>query len=331
MRMIGIPRVIAQRALLAMCVLWFSGCSLLPQEEGSPAPVVVEPEAETAAEPPQPETTAEPSSRVPTPPPLPTVAIIVSGEQSAYADVANELAANLDNYDVYDLSDGTRPPVSVLRLVNDSNAGVVVAIGLRAALSSVSMSEKPVVFAQVFNHQDHGLLNDNSRGVSAIAPLDAQLAAWKEVDPELARVGVIIGEGHDDLVAEAELAAERHGVDLQIHISRSDQETLYFFRRMVRDIDGFWLFPDNRILSRRALHEIMEDAQHRQVRVLAPNDSMLGMGASISVTSVAADIAATITRIVRQIEAGNLALVPPITPLSDIRVRTSGAVRVVER
>jgi ABC-type uncharacterized transport system substrate-binding protein len=193
------------------------------------------------------------------------------------------------------------------------------------------MSERPVVFSQVFNYQDEKLLTENSRGVAAIPPLEAQLAAWKHSDPELTRIGAIVGEGHDHLIAEAELAAQKYGIELRVQVTRSDQETLYFFRRMVRNIDGFWLFPDSRILSRRALQEILDEAQNHQVAVLAPSESMLQAGASISISTVAADIAATIAELVGQIQAGKLQGIPPITPLSEIRVRTSDTVRVVER
>jgi ABC-type uncharacterized transport system substrate-binding protein len=262
---------------------------------------------------------------------LPSVAIVITSNQPAYADVAVELAERLENYEVYDLGDDRQPPVSVLRRINDSNSDVVVAIGLRAAQSSVAMADKPVIFSQVFNHQDHDLLSKNSRGVAAIPPLDAQLAAWKKIDPTLVRVGVIIGEGHDELIKRAYRAAEHHEIELRVQITSSDQETLYFFRRMIRDIDGFWLFPDNRILSGRVLQEMLDDANRQQVPVTVPSESMLKLGASLSITTVAEDIARTIVKVIREIKSGRLAELPPITQLSEIRVETNGTIQVVER
>ena len=324
----------AWRSLLPSLVLaaaGLSGCSLLPSPvEPMPAPEPVEPAPEPVIVAPPP--AAKPTARVtiPEPAPLPPLAIVLTSGQAAYADVAEALAQQFENHKIYDLSERGRPPVTVLRTINDSDSGIVVAIGLRAAKSSVAMSNKPVVFSQVFNYQDHGLLNENTRGVASVPPLDAQLAAWKEVDPTLARIGAIIGEGHEDLIAEAEVAAARHGVELLVHVTRSDQETLYFFKRMILDIDGFWLFPDNRVLSGRALQQIMEDAQRQHVPVLVPSESMLQMGASISISSVASDIAATISRVIRQIQAGDIESVPPITPLSAIRVLTNDAFKVVD-
>ncbi len=100
---------------------------------------------------------------------------------------------------------------------------------------------------------------------------------------------------------------------------------------MIRDIDGFWLFPDNRVLSARVLEQMLADASRQQVTVNVPSESMLQLGAMISMSTVAADIAATIVDIVRQIQAGGLAKVPPITQLSEIRVSTNSTTQVVER
>jgi len=309
-----------------------SGCSLLYPEPVPEEPdVVVEPLPTVEPLPPVEPQELPQAVVVPKPTPLPPIAIVLTSSQPAYADVARELAGNFEHSETYDLSDNARSPVSVLHAINDSNSQTVVAIGLRAAKSTVAMSHKPVVFSQVFNYQDHGLVTDNTRGVATVVPLDAQLAAWKTFDPGLEKVGAVIGEGHEDMISEAKLAAERHGIALSIHVTHSDQETLYFFKRMMRDIDGFWLFPDNRVLSRRALQQIMEDTQRHQIAVMVPSESMLQIGASISASSVASDIAATITRVVRKIEAGGIAEVPAITPLSEIRVKYKDTVQVVDR
>lgn len=311
-------------------VLLLSGCATW---QADPRPVVRDDPVDVAVidSTPLDGVTVTPLSRQPWDFELPGVAIVLTNSQPAYADVAVELAQRLENYEVYDLGDESSPPVRVLRRVNDSNSDIVVAIGLRAAQSSVAMSQKPVIFSQVFNHQDHDLLTDTSRGIAAIAPLDAQLAAWKKIDPTIVRVGVIIGEGHEELIEEALQAAEKHEIELRVQVTQSDQETLYFFRRMIRDIDGFWLFPDNRVLSARVLQEMLSDANQQQVPVTVPSNAMLELGATMSITTVAADIARTIVKVIREIKAGNLDSLPSITQLSEIRVETNGAIQVVER
>lgn len=309
------------RVAVITAALAVSACSTLAPEPApveEPPEILVEPPIETVVEEPPPEPTPMPAA-----PELPPVSILLTNLQPAYASVAKELEKLFAQYVIYDLSDLSGPPVSVLRQINDSDSGAVIAIGLRAARSAIAMSNAPVVFSQVFNHQDHDLLGENSRGIAALAPLDAQIAAWKRIDPTIARIGVIIGEGHDDLLAEAEVAAARHDVELLVKIARSDQETLYLFKRMVRDVDGYWMIPDNRILSARILQEMLDEAYRHRVHVVVPNESMLDMGAAISMSTVASDIARTIVQVVRQIHAGRIDRVPPLSPLSEVRIATN--------
>jgi ABC-type uncharacterized transport system substrate-binding protein len=253
-------------------------------------------------------------------PPPPAVAIVLTGRQPAYDEVALELARRLKNYEIYDLSDKSQPAETAFRLINDSDSGAVIAIGLDASSAAIALSSIPVVYCQVFNYRSNELVTDHSKGVAAVAPLDAQLAAWKKSFPDLNRIGAIIGEDHDDLISEAQAAADRHGVLLTIRIANNDQEAQYQFRRMVAEIDGFWLFPDSRVLSTRSLQEMLTQAQRRQVSIAVTNASMLPLGASISLSAVAANIADTVVDVLRRIEAGQISRIPDISPLSAIQV-----------
>ncbi len=317
----------AVRLAAAAGLILLHGCALF-----EPEPEIVEPVAEVVEVPepvvdvpePEPEPEPEPPAVEPPPPPR-QVAIVLSSRQEAYEEVANQLSERLDNVAIYDLGDRSQPPVMAFRQINDSRTDAVIAIGLRAARSSVAMAQVPVIFSQVFNYQDHGLITETSRGVSALPPLSAHLAAWKKLDPTLARVGMIVGAGHESLRTEAEIAAQDQGVELRVQEAGSDQETLYHFKRMIHEIDGFWLFPDNRILSPRVLTEILQQANRRQVPVAVSNEAMLQMGAAISVSTIPADIAATIVQVLERIRAGRIDAVPPLTQLSEVRVVTNDA------
>ena len=52
---------------------------------------------------------------------------------------------------------------------------------------------------------------------------------------------------------------------------------------LIRDIDGFILFPDNRILSRSVLTEMMADANRHRVQVAVFNEPLLEFGAGVPV------------------------------------------------
>ena len=95
---------------------------------------------------------------------------------------------------------------------------------------------------------------------------------------------------------------------------------------MVADIDGFWMMPDNRILSGRVIRELLDDAKRRNVAVVVSNDAMLPMGAAISFTTSPSNVAERIVEVMRKIQSGSLDAVPDITPLTDMNIATNDAV-----
>ena len=253
------------------------------------------------------------------------LAIVVSGRQAAYLEVAESLSGVYPDASIYEVGGERNAADSVMCSINDSGSRAVVAIGLIAARSAVAGADSPVVYAQVFNHSELDLRRKDVHGVAAYSPLAEQLAAWKNLDPNLDRVGIILGPGHEDLVEEARTAARQFDVELTVRITHSDQETLYAFRRMSRDIDGFWLFPDNRVLSSRALREMADIGKRNRVRFAVPNEGMLSLGAAVALTTVAEDIAAVIATVLDRVRRGETANLPRLSALREVDVVTGRA------
>lgn len=317
------------RFSIVILALTLSGCGLL---QTSVEPPVVEPLPAPPAPAPQPEPEAPVAEPPPAPRPAPApepapalfkIAVVLSSRAPAYTGVADALADLIDDVEVYDLTDRSLSPRDAFAAIHDSAAGAVVAIGLRAAVYARDYAAIPVVFSQVFNDTDHGLLGERVRGVSAIPPLSAQLAAWLEIAPDMQAVGAIIGSGHERLIAEAIAAATEHGLDFKYQTAASDRETLYLFTRMAPAIDGFWLFPDNRILSVAVLRELFEHATRRGVQIAVFNDALLELGASLSSTTLEEDIAATLVSILEAIQRNGVDDVQAFTPLHGIRIQVN--------
>jgi ABC-type uncharacterized transport system substrate-binding protein len=202
----------------------------------------------------------------------------------------------------------------------------VIAIGLHAATVASAYSQVPVVFCQVFNVSEIDSRLENLKGVATLPPLAMQLAAWQDLNPGLSRVGAIVGSGHEELIEEASRAAETAGLTMHYRISRSDRETLYMFNRLTPDIDGFWLFPDNRVLSPSVLRQIFSYASRHRVQVAVFNPALLDFGAALSATSIESDIAETVVSVARRVVRGDGQAIPNITPLNEIDIQTNPAV-----
>lgn len=321
------------RSSVVLLLFFLSGCTLFIPPEPPPGPPPELPpviEAEPAPEPvPEPQPVVEPAP-LPEPEPEPEpepqnieplVAVVLSDRTPAYIEVVDALDRYLDNHDIYDLSDRSLPPKDAFGAIAQSDASAIVAVGLPAARAARRFSTVPVVVAQVFNLHDAELLSDDVKAVAVLPPIGLQLDAWHEFDPSIRNVGAILGPGHERLIEEAEEAMAARGVKFHHAVAQSDRETLYLFNRLVRDIDGFILFPDNRILSRTVLTEMMSYALRHRVQVAVFNEPLLEYGALFNAASDEDDIAARIALVLEQAIDGDWQSVPPVTPLSKIEVQ----------
>lgn len=323
--------IVRSSAVLLLAAM--SGCVTLTPTPTPPEPVATtEPEPQPEPEPipqpaPEPPPIVEPAPVVPTEPQNiePLIAVVISDRTPAYVDVSVALDKYLDHYEVYDLSDRSLSHREAFAAIAESEATAVVAVGLPAAQAAKQHATIPVVVGQVFNVNDNDLLADNIKAVAVLPPIDLQIDAWRELDPMLRNVGAILGPGHDDLIAETEKAMSDNGIKFHYAIAESDRETLYLFNRLVRDIDGYILFPDNRILSRGVLAEMMSSASRRHVQVAVFNEPLLAYGAAFSAGTMVSDVASTITRVLEEIIRGNIDSVAPLTELSEIDLQTNPA------
>jgi ABC-type uncharacterized transport system substrate-binding protein len=305
-----------------------SGCAMLmpepvePVVQAEPEPVPEPQPAPQAAADPQPAPVPPVKPALPEPPePIePPVAVVLSNRTPAFMDVAEALIEYLDHHEIYDLSDRSLAPRDAFAAIAESRASAVVAIGLSAAKSASKYSAAPIVVSQVFNINAAGLRTEGLKAVGVLPPIEHQVEAWLEIDPTLHNVGAVLGPGHDELIAETDQALRKHGIKFHYAIANSDRETLYLYDRLVRDIDGFILFPDNRILSRNVLTEMMSTASRQRVQVAVFNEPLLEAGATFCAAAVESDIAQTIARTLNRILDGEIDHLPSVSPLSEARI-----------
>ena len=132
-----------------------------------------------------------------------------------------------------------------------------------------------------------------------------------------------MGDGHEALLSEAQDAADSNDLEFRYQVAASDRETLYLFKRMAPDIDGFWLFPDNRILSIPVLKKMVDVADRHGVRIAVFNETLLELGVALSTAADESDIAEIAVLVARQMVEGKADAVPTLTPLRSLNLRES--------
>jgi ABC-type uncharacterized transport system substrate-binding protein len=234
-----------------------------------------------------------PKKEAPPPPPAPVakrpapeVVILVSENVPAYTKVANLLARQL----------GRRGSIRYLTPSVVENAKIVdpyknddhkqfVSVGLSASVAAKALQNRQVVFCQVFNYQEYGLLGPKHKGVSMIPSMSRTFAAWRAIAPRTSDVGVIVGPGLDDMMQVATAIAKRHGIALHYSVVNSDKEYLFAYKQMADQVQGYWLLPDNRVLSGNALREVMTFSVRNSKQVVVFSNELLNLGGLISATT----------------------------------------------
>jgi len=318
--------------LTSPCVKVISICAILA---GCTAPVSVT--DTTTSEPPAPVSPPEVSEMIEEPvdtdeavtaPAWTKAAVILSNDIPAYAAIAEHLEHELgpDRVTVLSLDGQRSNGPQVTATVREMGADRVVAVGSLAASVGAEIDEVPMTFCQVFDFHDRGLLSGDNTGVNFLPPFDLQLENWKRLSPDLESVGIIVGPDQDGLLAEIEDACDRNGVRLVSHVVSSDKEALYMFKRLVPQIQGFWLLPDHRVLSPMVIREIMLYGARHKRQLVVFNPKLLALGGLMSLSSDYADIAG---KVIDQLNRPTAADRHRMVPLAEMLVEINTGVAAI--
>ncbi len=297
---------------MVFAVAFLAGCSgLSGQRERPGADTRVEPSG-------RPDGITSPQISVPDRPTR--VAILLSDDVAPYQEIAAEirLRGQQNEYLTVSLAGRSNPATDALQKFHDFDPDKIVAVGLPAAKAGRDLSDRPMVFCQVFNYQDHDLLTTRTKGVKLLPPFSMQVAIWKGITPNLRTLGVITGPEQNDLLAEIQQAAAQHRVELLVRTVTTDKEALFEFKHLTPQIQGFWLLPDNRVLSPRVLREILSYSNKHGIQTAVFNRHLLDLGADISFSSNEADIADAVVGILGGAGSKDLLFGPPMTPLTTV-------------
>lgn len=251
-----------------------------------------------------------------TPAPVSGIAIIVSDNSPAFVGVQREIGKKFpQRVETVTLGDESKY-AAARKKIQSSDLPVIVAIGLSAAQLAQGLSGKKVIFCQVFNYEDTDLVTPWMKGVSATAPVREQFRVWKALHPKLTRVGVITGKNLQGLMEEAQAAAREYQIRLDHVEAGSDKETLYAYKQLSPKIQGLWLVPDNRVLSRDVIRDIMAHSVKEGKQVVVFRHELLGLGGLISAETSYADIAEQVLTRVRQAQEASGVPGAPVVPLT---------------
>ena len=200
------------------------------------------------------------------------VLILLGGSTKSYQQLADYLIRELGERAIQiTLSGLPAKDIAVIKDIEASSTKQIVAVGLKAVNAVKNFKDKQVIFTQVINHKK--LIGDNVKGVSVLPSPEKLFKDWKKLSPGLSKVAIVTGKNLDLYLSRAKKAAKSQGIELIVEQVDTDKGFIYKSKKLKTEVGGQWILPDNRVLSGKALKEVMSFSSRRgrQMVVFSPN------------------------------------------------------------
>lgn len=219
------------------------------------------------------------------------IAILKSSSIAAYEQAIEGFkttAPSSTTYIEYDLQGDLEHGKKLARKIRASDASLVVAVGLKAALAArLEIIDVPVVYMMVLDPFKHDLTAPNMTGTLLEIPIERQLKLIRSFLPAKHRLGTLYDPQKSGVkVKEAEHQANSNPFETQGFPVESEKDVPQQLRALLAASDALWLMPDSTVLTNESIGFILETSLARGVPVIgfSPELTRLGALVSISVT-----------------------------------------------
>jgi putative tryptophan/tyrosine transport system substrate-binding protein len=217
------------------------------------------------------------------------IAILQSSNIPAYREAIAGLKATGPIgaiYTEYDLQGDLELGKKLARKLRASNASLVVAVGLKAALAAkVEIVDIPIVYMMILDPLKHQLTAANMTGTVLDIPLDRQVKIMRIFLPTLHRIGTLYDPAKNG--SRVKNAVEQAGIfDVQVKglPIESEKDVPQQLRALLSDVEALWLIPDPVVLTNESIPFILESALARRIPVIGFSPEFTRLGALLSMS-----------------------------------------------
>ena len=252
------------------------------------------------------------------------IAILQSSGIPAYREAVAGLKATGPigaSYTEYDLQGDLELGKKLARKLRASNASLVVAVGLKAALAAkVEIVDIPIVYMMILDPLKHQLTSANMTGTVLEIPLDRQVKIMRIFLPTLHRIGTLYDPAKNaSRVKNAVEQAEVFDVQVKGLPVESEKDIPQQLRALFSDSEALWLIPDSAILTHESIPFILESALARRIPVIGFSPEFTRLGALLSMSIDYGDVGRDTGLLVKRIFDGERLL--PLNPVPIERLK----------
>jgi putative tryptophan/tyrosine transport system substrate-binding protein len=213
------------------------------------------------------------------------VAVLLSAKVSEYEDALkgfresnpHQIAA------VYDMDgDLDRGRKQLAEIEDKIKPDLIFAVGVWALQAVIARPPSvPVVYAMVLNPPSVlGADARNVTGASMNVPVEQPIRLFKQLGPQIKRIGVIFNRNRTGyLVRQAQAVAREEGLELVTREVSSPKDVVAALESLQDGVDALWIVPDETTLSQAVVQQMLLFSYRKKIPLLGLSDRHAQMGA----------------------------------------------------
>jgi putative ABC transport system substrate-binding protein len=253
------------------------------------------------------------------------IAILNSSSISAYDQAIKGFKATGPSgaiYTEYDLEGDLAQGKALARKIRASEASLVVAVGLKAALAArVEIIDVPIVYMMILDPSKHPLNAPNITGTLMEIPAERQFKILRSFLPNIHQLGVL-SNSHSGIrtFPEAEAWASAHGFQLKQFPVEGEKDVPQQLRALLSTTEALWLVPDSTVLTNESIGFILESSMARRVPVVGFSAEFTRLGALMSLSVSYGEVGRETGRLAKRILDGDLKLPAKPVPIERLKI-----------
>jgi putative ABC transport system substrate-binding protein len=255
------------------------------------------------------------------------VVVILTADVDEYRRALKGLKATLRHPIVaeYDMEgDFERGRRVMAGIRSQGTPDLIVAVGIWALqVAAEESTEIPIVYAMVLNPPSVVQPGTkNITGASMNVPVDQSISLFKQLSPQIRRVGVIYNPARTGyLVRRAQGAAREQGLQLIARQVTSPKEAIAALEAIQDAVDALWILPDETTLAPPVVQQMMLVSYRKKLPLLGLSESQVQMGALLSLSFASGeDIGRQAGELSNAILAGKAASEIPYTTARQLKL-----------
>ena len=253
------------------------------------------------------------------------IAVMKSSGIEAYEQAIEGFKATAPSgaiYTEYDLQSDLEQGKKVVRKIRASDASLVLAVGLKAALAAkLEIVDVPVVYMMILDPAKHNLTAPNMTGTLLEISPDRQFKLIHGFLPHLRRLGVLsYARSGSSKNKDAAAQASAQSLQLQEFFVESEKEVPQQLRALLSSTEALWLIPDSTVLTTESIGFILETSLARRIPVIGFSPEFTRLGALLSLSVAYGEVGRETGLLAKRILDGDRKLPAKPVPIERLKI-----------